>query len=89
MNTQITISGQIAAVVEKTYQDEITRYVQFLNENETKGLEILRVKISSNTDVNKLKKGIVVSIPVSIATVNNALYYSQAGEINFTPRTVS
>lgn len=89
MNTQITISGQIAAVVEKTYQDEITRYVQFLNENETKGLEILRVKISSNTDVNKLKKGIVVSIPVSIATVNNMLYYSQSGEINFTPRTAS
>lgn len=87
--TQITISGQIAAVAEKTYQDEITRYVQFLNENETKGLEILRVKISSNTDVNKLKKGIVVSIPVSIATVNNMLYYSQSGEINFAPRTVS
>ncbi|MFA7082986.1 MAG: hypothetical protein WC141_00480 [Arcobacteraceae bacterium] len=81
--TSITINGKILSILEKSYENKKTVYAQFLMESESKGMEILKVKITNENDVPKLEKDGVVSIPVSIAAVNGNLYYSQTNQIKF------
>ena len=81
--TQILINGKIITVLEKVYEDKKTVYAQFLMESEAKGMEIIKVKIVKEEDILKLEKDIVVSIPVSISTVNGNLFYSQINTIKF------
>ncbi len=81
--TQILINGKIITVLEKKFEDKKTVYAQFLMESESKGMEIIKVKITSEADIQKLEKDLVVSVPVSISAVNGNLYYSQADNIRF------
>ena len=81
--TNITINGKIMTVLEKKFEDKKTVYAQFLMESESKGVEIIKVKIVNEADIQKLEKDLVVSIPVSISAVNGNLYYSQADNIKF------
>ncbi len=81
--TSITINGKIMTVLEKKFEDKKTVYTQFLMESESKGMEIIKVKIINEADIQKLEKDLVVSIPVSIVGVNGNLYYSQADNIRF------
>lgn len=78
MTTNISITGKISAVLQKKYEGKETTYLQFITESESKGFEIIKVKLIQHDDVLKAEKGAVVSIPVSIASVNNALYYTQS-----------
>jgi len=81
--TSITINGKVMTKLEKKFEDTVTTYVQFLMESESKGMEILRVKITDNEDVLKLEKNSIVSIPVSISAVNGNLYYSQVDLVKY------
>ena len=81
--TQILINGKIITVLEKKFEDKKTVYAQFLMESESKGMEIIKVKITSEADIQKLEKDLFVSVPVSISAVNGNLYYSQADNIKF------
>lgn len=81
--TSITINGKILSILEKSYENKKTVYAQFLMESETKGMEIIKVKIIKEEDILKLEKDAVVSIPVSISSVNGNLYYSQINTIKF------
>ena len=81
--TNITINGKIITVLEKMYEDKKTVYAQFLMESEAKGMEIIKVKITNEADIQKLEKDLVVSVPVSVVAVNGNLYYSQADNIRF------
>ena len=83
MNTNITINGKIISVLEKSFENKKTIYAQFLMESESKGMEILKVKITNENDISKLQKDSLVSIPVSISAVNGNLYYSQIEQIRF------
>ena len=83
MNTNITINGKIISVLEKSFENKKTIYAQFLMESETKGIEILKVKITNENDISKLQKDSLVSIPVSISSVNGNLYFSQIEQIRF------
>ena len=81
--TQILINGKIITVLEKVYEDKKTVYAQFLMESEAKEMEIIKVKIVNEADIQKLEKDLVVSVPVSVVAVNGNLYYSQADNIRF------
>ncbi len=81
MNTNITINGTVMAVIEKDYNNEKTLYAQFLKEDVKKGFEVIKVKITIESDYSKLQQNQVVSIPVSIANVNGNLYFSQSSEL--------
>ena len=81
--TNITINGKIMTVLEKKFEDKKTVYAQFLMESEAKGMEIIKVKITNEADIQKLEKDLVVSVPVSVVAVNGNLYYSQADNIRF------
>ncbi|RXJ98946.1 hypothetical protein CRV02_12915 [Arcobacter sp. CECT 8989] len=81
--TSITINGKIMTVLEKEYEDKVTVYVQFLMESESRGMEILKVKITQEVDIQKLQKDMIVSIPVSISSVNGNMYYSQVSDIKY------
>ncbi|WP_323593261.1 hypothetical protein [Aliarcobacter butzleri] len=81
--TQILINGKIITVLEKIYEDKKTVYAQFLMESESKGMEIIKVKITNEADIQKLEKDLMVSIPVSVVGVNGNLYYSQSDNIRF------
>ena len=81
--TQILINGKIITVLEKVYEDKKTVYAQFLMESEAKGMEIIKVKITNEADIQKLEKDLVVSVPVSVVAVNGNLYYSQSDNIRF------
>ena len=88
MNTNITINGKIISVLEKSFENKKTIYAQFLMESESKGMEILKVKITNENDISKLEKDAVVSIPVSISSVNGNLYYSQISQIRILNKEV-
>lgn len=88
MNTNITINGKIISVLEKSFENKKTIYAQFLMESETKGMEILKIKITNENDISKLEKDSLVSIPVSISNVNGNLYYSQISQIKFLNKEV-
>lgn len=88
MNTNITINGKIISVLEKSFENKKTIYAQFLMESETKGMEILKIKITNENDISKLEKDSLVSIPVSISSVNGNLYYSQISQIRFLNKEV-
>jgi hypothetical protein len=81
--TSITINGKIISILEKSFENKKTIYAQFLMESETKGMEILKVKITNESDIPKLEKDAVVSVPVAISSVNGNLYYSQSNNIKF------
>lgn len=76
--TNISINGKIISVLEKSFENKKTVYAQFLMESESKGMEILKVKITNENDISKLEKDILVSVPVAISSVNGNLYYSQS-----------
>jgi hypothetical protein len=81
--TNISINGKIISVLEKSFENKKTTYAQFLMESESKGMEILKVKITNENDISKLEKDILVSVPVAISSVNGNLYYSQSNNIKF------
>lgn len=81
--TSITINGKIISILEKVFENKKTVYVQFLMESESKGMEIIKVKITNETDISKLEKDSVVAVPVTISSVNGNLYYSQSNNIKF------
>ena len=83
MNTNIVINGKIISVLEKSFENKKTVYAQFLMESETKGMEILKVKITNENDISKLQKDSLVSIPVSISSVNGNIFFSQIEQIRF------
>jgi hypothetical protein len=89
MNTNITINGKIISVLEKSFENKKTIYAQFLMESETKGMEILKVKITNENDISKIEKDNLVSIPVSISSVNGNLYYSQISQIRILNKEVA
>lgn len=88
MNTNITINGKIISVLEKSFENKKTIYAQFLMESESKGMEILKVKITNENDISKIEKDNLVSIPVSISSVNGNLYYSQISQIRILNKEV-
>lgn len=81
--TSITINGKIISILEKSFENKKTVYVQFLMESEAKGMEIIKVKITNETDIPKLEKDAVVSVPITISSVNGNLYYSQSNQVKF------
>lgn len=81
--TSITINGKILTVLEKSFEDKKTVYIQFLMESESKGMEVLKVKVTNGEDISKLHKDMIVSVPVSIAAVNGNLYYSQTDSVKY------
>ena len=87
MNTNIIINGKIISVLEKSFENKKTVYAQFLMESESKGMEILKVKITNESDISKLQKDSLVSVPVSISSVNGNLFYSQVEAIRFLNNT--
>ena len=86
--TNISINGKIISVLEKSFENKKTIYAQFLMESESKGMEILKVKITNENDISKLQKDSLVSIPVSISSVNGNLYYSQISQIRILNKEV-
>ena len=84
MSTQITISGKIMAMVEKSFEGKKTTYAQFLLESEAKGMEIIKVKMTIDSDISLLQKGEFVSIPVSVVSANGNLYFTQSDSMKKT-----
>ena len=81
MNTNIVINGTVMAVIEKDYNNDKTVYAQFLKEDTKKGFEVIKVKITIESDYSKLQQNQVLSIPVNIAVVNGNMYFSQNSEL--------
>lgn len=81
MNTNIVINGTVMAVIEKDYNNDKTVYAQFLKEDVKKGFEVIKVKITIESDYSKLQQNQIVSIPVNIAVVNGNMYFSQSSEL--------
>ena len=46
MLTQLTINGKIMAVIEKSFENKKTVYTQFLMESDSKGMEVIKVKMT-------------------------------------------
>lgn len=77
--TKILIHGKIEHKQLKEYQGETTTILQFISKNDKKGFEVIKVKLIEES--MQFKEGDIVSIPVSISTMNNSLFYTQSGKI--------
>ena len=77
MNTKLIIIGQVYAIAKKQYEDQETVYAQFLNKQENGGVEIQQVKMTEIADIQGLKEGQTVKIPVKVSSYQNKLYFTQ------------
>lgn len=83
MNAIISIAGEVMSVITKTYEDKTNTNIQLVKLSESKGLEVLKVKLTEDSDIAKVQQGQLISVPVNIANVNGNLYYSQSGPMKF------
>lgn len=73
--------GEISFIKTGEYKGEVVNKLQFFNEDEAKGISILEVKLDSTQDMSVLKKGVKVQVPVTISTMDRAVFYKQRGKI--------
>lgn len=45
--------------------------------------EVLKVKLTEDSDITKVQQGQLISVQVNIANVKGNLYYSQSGPMKF------
>ncbi len=81
MNTKLILTGQVYAIAKKTFQEEETVYVQFLNKLENGGVEIQQVKLVEKADIATIKEGVSVKIPVKVSSYQNKLFFTQTEAI--------
>lgn len=77
MNTKLIFIGQIYAVAKKQFEEQETVYAQFLNKQDNGGVEIQQVKMTELSDIQNLKEGQSVKIPVKVSSYQNKLYFTQ------------
>ncbi len=77
MNTKLVLLGSIYAVAKKTYKEEETIYAQFLNKKEDGTIDIQKVKMTDKNDIQSIKEGQNVKIPVNISSYEGKLYFTQ------------
>jgi len=77
MNTKIILIGKIYAIAKKQFEEQETVYAQFLNKQDNGGVEIQQVKITDIEDIQNLKEGQNVKIPVKVSSYQNKLYFTQ------------
>lgn len=77
MTTNLSISGKISGVLHKQYDGKASVYLQFIMESESRGLEVIKVKMTQAEDASKMEKGLTVAIPVAVSVMNNVLYFTQ------------
>lgn len=81
MNTKIFIQGELTSIKTTEFKGEKVSKLQFLNENDNGGLEVIEVKIDIEHLNNELKKGDKVNVPVSMSVMNGKVYYKTNGKI--------
>jgi hypothetical protein len=77
MNTKLVLIGQVYSIARKQFEEQETVYAQFLNKQENGGVEIQQVKITDIADIQSLKEGQNVKIPVKVSSFQNKLYFTQ------------
>jgi hypothetical protein len=77
MNTKLIFIGQVYAVAKKQFEEQENIYAQFLNKQENGGIEIQQVKMTDIADIQNLKEGQSVKIPVKVSSFQNRLYFTQ------------
>ncbi len=77
MNTKLIFIGQVYAVAKKQFEETETVYAQFLNKQDNGGVEIQQVKMTELLDIQNLKEGQAVKIPVKVSSYQNKLYFTQ------------
>ena len=77
MNTKIILAGSIYAISKKNFEGQDTIYAQFLNKTETGGVEIQQVKMIDTSDIQSMKEGANVKIPVKISSYQNKMFFTQ------------
>jgi hypothetical protein len=75
---QLQIKGKIFAIAKKEYEGEVTEKVQFLNQLDNGGAEIVEVKMNQT---DQAKQNDQVTIPVKVTSYNGKLFYSQIDKI--------
>lgn len=81
MNTKLILAGQVYAIAKKTFQEEETVYIQFLNKVDNGGVEIQQVKLVEKADIATIKEGVSVKIPVKVSSYQNKLFFTQTEAI--------
>ncbi|MGB6328251.1 MAG: hypothetical protein WBF48_04950 [Halarcobacter sp.] len=77
MNTKLILAGKVYAVATKSFNDEETIYAQFLNKQENGTVDVLKVKMTEQEDIQALKEGMVIKIPIKISSYEGRMFYSQ------------
>lgn len=81
MNTKLILMGQVYAVAKKSFKEEETTYIQFLNKNESGGIEIQQVKLIDKADIATIKEGVSIKIPVKVSFYQNKIFFTQSEAI--------
>lgn len=63
----------------KEYEGLTTTYIQTIQKSETKGFEVIKIKLTDT--VLNFKDGDFISIPVKLSAMNSQIFYTQNGKI--------
>lgn len=80
---KLILQGEVRSIQEKEFEGKVTRKLQFLIDDEEKGLKIVSVKLDEKQDVSIIKKGSNVMLEVRVSTMKDSfeVFYSQNGEL--------
>ncbi|MDP3302292.1 MAG: hypothetical protein Q8S36_10040 [Sulfuricurvum sp.] len=81
MSSKLFIQGELSSIKTTEFKGEKVSKLQFLNENDNGGLEVLEVKIDLEYFNNEIKKGDKLTVPISMSQMNGKIYYKTSGKI--------
>jgi len=87
---KMLIQGRVQGVINSTYEDKktkevkITKKIQFLMEDEEKGIKVIGIKMLEEQDISEIKKGSVVSVEIKVSTMKDSfdVFYAQVGKLS-------
>ena len=80
--TNLFMVGEINFIKKTEFEGAVSHKIQFITEDETKGISLIEVKLLEEQDLTILKRGTKVQIPISISTMNSKIYYKQNGKLS-------
>ncbi|MFK2822527.1 hypothetical protein ACH5BK_06045 [Arcobacter sp. YIC-80] len=81
MNSQLLLMGEINFLKKSEFNGETIHKLQFLQEDETKGISIIEVKLQPTQDITNLARGTKVQVPITISAMDRNVFYKQRGKI--------
>ena len=80
---KITFTGKVAFAKTGEFEGKRVKKLQFMETDDKQGISIKELKLLDETDITKIKPGVIIECEVSISSFQNKIYFKQVGELSF------